>query len=110
MKTAGDAKPITRNPAETPLVEFTHEAPDAREVFLAGCFNEWNPTSLPMTRDAEGVWRLKIPLADGHHEYRFIADGIWSGDPHACAYVPNPWGWCHCVVEVAAAPADNIAA
>lgn len=65
--------------------EFSYHAPEARLVFLA-----WNPENLPMRREPDGHWRLRLPLAPGQHEYRFIADGIWSDDPHACAYRPNP--------------------
>ncbi len=94
------AKPAPAEGGPPPETEFCYHAPNARQVFLAGSFNDWNPESLLMQRDAEGNWRLRLPLAPGHHEYRFIADGVWSDDPHACAYKPNPWGWCNCVVEV----------
>lgn len=93
-------KPVIPAIAQALEVEFSYEAPEAGEVFLAGSFNEWNVTSLPMSRDPQGVWRVRVPLAPGRHEYRFIADGVWNDDPRACAYVPNQFGWCNCVVEV----------
>ena len=88
-------------------VEFSHEAPEAKEVFLAGSFNDWNVTNLPMSRDPRGVWRVRVPLAAGSYEYRFIADGVWNDDPRACAYVPNQFGWCNCVVEVVPAQSES---
>lgn len=98
---------LTDAPADeqTAGAEFLYVAPEAHEVYLAGSFNDWNPAHLLMRRDAEGVWRLRVVLAPGRHEYRFVADGIWNDDPRACAYVPNQFGWCNCVVEVA--PAAN---
>lgn len=100
MKSKKNQTPLVSAAEQTSEVEFKFAAPEANAVFLAGNFNGWNPTDLPMHRDSEGVWRLRVPLADGHHEYRFIADGVWHDDPRACAYVPNLYGWCNCVVEV----------
>ena len=81
-------------------VEFSYAAPEANEVYLAGSFNDWNPANLLMHRDQQGIWRLRVVLPVARYEYRFIADGIWNDDPRACAYVPNQFGWCNCVVEV----------
>lgn len=81
-------------------VEFTYESPTALEVCLAGDFNDWSRSNLPMRKDEKGVWRLRVPLTPGRHEYRYIVDGEWQGDPCACDYVPNSFGSCNCVVEV----------
>ncbi len=43
-------------------VEFTFCAPEAREVFLAGEFNNWDTQSLPMKKGKDGVWKAKIKL------------------------------------------------
>lgn len=82
-------------------VEFSYESLTAREVYLAGDFNNWNFTSLPMVRSENGVWRIRVPLTPGSHEYRFIVDGDWQNDPTACGVVPNEFGSCNCVCEVA---------
>ncbi|MBU6401454.1 MAG: isoamylase early set domain-containing protein [Verrucomicrobia bacterium] len=81
-------------------VEFTYESHDAKGVCLAGDFNDWSLTSLPMRKDTSDVWRVSVPLTPGHHEYRFIADGAWQNDHHASRTVPNEFGSCNCVVEV----------
>lgn len=81
-------------------VEFICEAPVAQEVYLAGDFNNWSFNAQPLCRDEGGVWRAKVRLAPGRHEYRFIVDGDWQNDPHACEVVPNEFGSCNCVVEV----------
>lgn len=81
-------------------VEFSYESPAAKEVCLAGDFNDWSFNGLAMVRDEKGVWRARARLSPGHHEYRFIVDGDWQNDPHACGVVPNEFGSCNCVLEV----------
>lgn len=53
---------------------------DAEEVYLAGDFNGWNPTSIPCTKQ-DGKWIAKVFLESGKHEYKFIIDGTWTTDP-----------------------------
>ena len=81
-------------------VEFVYESPTAKEVCLAGDFNDWSSNGLPMRKAEEGDWRIRVPLSPGRHEYRYIVDGEWKCDPCGCDYVPNPFGSCNCVVEV----------
>jgi 1,4-alpha-glucan branching enzyme len=63
--------------AKMKTVEFTFRAPDAKEVFLAGEFNAWDNQSLPMKKSKNGVWKTKIKLPPGRHEYKFFADNVW---------------------------------
>ncbi|MBI4657572.1 MAG: glycoside hydrolase family 13 [Verrucomicrobia bacterium] len=90
--------------ARTIEVEFVHEWPEAREVYLSGSFNNWSCSSLPMRKDEKGVWRLRVPLTPGRHEYRYIVNGEWRCDTWASESVPNPYGSCNSVVEVTSAP------
>jgi len=83
-------------------VEFRYDSPTAKEVHLAGDFNQWSSYTMPMLRDERGVWRARVPLSRGHYEYRFIVDGDWQNDPNACGVIPNEFGSCNCVVEVGA--------
>ena len=64
-------------------VNFYCAAPGAKSVTLAGDFNEWDPSSLPMKRRVDGCWFLQVPLTHGHHRYRFLVDGRPMLDPHA---------------------------
>ena len=64
-------------------VNFVCRAPDAKEVFITGDFNDWHPTSHPMTRQPDGAWQIHLPLTHGHHHYRFIVDGKPHLDPKA---------------------------
>jgi len=52
----------------------------ARDAFLAGSFNDWNPGDLPMYRTFNG-WQIHLYLAEGTHTYKFIVDGKWVEDP-----------------------------
>ncbi|MBR5185839.1 MAG: 1,4-alpha-glucan-branching enzyme, partial [Akkermansia sp.] len=56
--------------AETGEWVYREWAPGARELYLIGDFNFWNREANPMTRDANGVWELRLPadaLQHGQH-------------------------------------------
>lgn len=36
-----------------------------------------------MTRQADGGWRIEVPLSHGHHHYVFVVDGRRMLDPQA---------------------------
>ena len=74
--------------------------PKAKEVRLAGSFNNWDPWSTPMRHDGEGRWEVELILTRGRYEYRFVVDGNWADDPLASAYVANPFGSLNCVLSV----------
>lgn len=59
--------------------QFTDIA--ARQVFLAGSFNAWDPSVRPLKKNAEGLWRTTVSLEHGVYQYRFIVDGEWKEDP-----------------------------
>ena len=55
----------------------------AKAVYLAGTFNNWKATALPMTGpDAAGYFSVTQKLPAGPHEYKFVIDGTaWRQDP-----------------------------
>ena len=63
----------------------------ARRVFLAGSFNAWAPTALPMQKNSDG-WVLPLYLAEGTHTYKFVVDGRWYQDPKNNLSVPDGEG------------------
>jgi len=85
-KLSEEAKPKTKK------VRFNFYAPEAKRVFLAGDFNQWNPSSHPMKMDGERIWRISLALNPGQYEYRFFVDGEWQNDPNYGAFVENPFG------------------
>jgi peroxiredoxin len=53
-------------------------------VALAGGFNEWSTSSLPMDGpDADGKYTRTVVLPAGAHEYKFVVNGDqWRRDPN----------------------------
>ena len=85
---------------EVHAVSFEYFNPDAREVLLAGSFNEWQPNATPMTKQRGGKWSTEVLLQPGQYEYRFVVDGRWLDDPMASRFVDNTFGELNGVVEV----------
>jgi 1,4-alpha-glucan branching enzyme len=81
-KPATNGKPYSGKSFTKPI-NFFCAATDAREVFITGDFNAWNPTSHPMERSPDGSWIVQVPLAHGHHRYWFVVDGVPTLDPRA---------------------------
>ena len=79
-------------------LELKH--PTAREVCVAGSFNDWHPNVTPMIRLDDGKWAKELALPPGRYEYRFVVDGQWADDPAAMELIPNPFGTANAVIEV----------
>ncbi len=79
---------------------FTLKRP-AQQVFLAGTFNNWNPTANPMEKGEDDTWTLKLVLPPGRYEYKFVADGTWLEDPDNPNKSPDGYGGFNSVVLVA---------
>lgn len=60
------------------IVEFTFKAPKAKQVLIAGDFDDWQPEKMTSTK---GRWRLLLPLPPGRYRYAFQVDGVWTPDP-----------------------------
>lgn len=88
-------QPASSSESVTVLQEVVHfelAAPAAREVFLAGTFNDWKYGATPMARADGGKWVADLTLHPGVYEYRFVVDGEWRLDPNNMESVPNPFG------------------
>ena len=81
-------------------VTFSVHAPHARDVAVAGTFNDWDPSSRPLSREAGGSWTVTFYLAPGSYEYRFVVDGIWTDDPCCTTRCWNQYGGENCILEV----------
>jgi len=90
----------TNGHAHACRAHFELVKPDAREVFLAGSFNNWQPATTRMAPAGDGLWKAEIELPAGRHEYRFIADGQWIDDPAASERVSNPFGGTNAVLSI----------
>lgn len=54
--------------------------PNARKVYLAGGFNNWDPDMLPLNKTSTG-WELPYTISAGNYHYKFIVDGEAIVDP-----------------------------
>jgi hypothetical protein len=83
-------------------VQFVVVAADAREVTIAGDFNDWSLTATPLHRQGgAGLWSVEIPLAPGRHVYSFIIDGKrWVPDAVAPRSADSEFGGSNSVILV----------
>ncbi|MDH4155200.1 MAG: isoamylase early set domain-containing protein [Nitrospira sp.] len=84
VKKASSSSRVTRSRKgpKTVSVMFEYFDPVAKIVTLVGEFNHWNTTARPMKRDAGGLWTVKLRLASGSYQYKFVINGErWEEDP-----------------------------
>jgi len=99
------------------LVKFVFDAPSAKEVWLAGSFNNWsqsksNPAypAVPLQQNARvvmeldpktGYWIAVIPLAPGRYQYKYIVDtSNWQEDPNTPEHVDDGFGGNNSIIMV----------
>ncbi|MBK7187384.1 MAG: hypothetical protein IPH86_01470 [bacterium] len=85
-------------------VTFSHAAPGAGKVCLAGEFNGWSDAANPLVNDG-GNWSLTLELAPGTYQYKFVVDGNWKQDPANPEAAADGFGGNNSVITVAAGQA-----
>jgi len=60
---------------------FYYKNDSAKNVYLVGDFNNWNPYSLHMIKDKSGYWKVVVDIIPGAYTYRFLVDGEYKKDP-----------------------------
>lgn len=96
------AKKTTKAAAKkqaTTAVKFTVHADKGKAVYLAGEFNNWDPTAKKMAFKA-GVYSTTVRLAPGSYQYKFVIDGTWCADPENANAVANDQGTFNSVITV----------
>lgn len=82
-------------------VEFRLPAEAGRTVCIAGSFNDWEPTATPMPYDAaDACYKLRLELAPGYYEYKFVIDGQWLMDETNHNFAANDFGTLNSVLTV----------
>jgi len=81
-------------------IVFEFVSPTAREVKVAGEFNDWCPESTPLIKTKDGDWVVRLMLRSGEYEYRLVVDGRWIEDPEADQHTANPHGGFNSVLRV----------
>ncbi len=73
--------------------------PNAKNIFVAGNFNQWKRNSLRLIKNKTG-WYLPIYLPNGTQIYRFIVDGNWIADPDNTNVLPNEYNSYNSVLTI----------
>lgn len=82
-------------------IMFVTLYPHAKNVAIAGDFNNWQPEKTDMTKVGQsGVWQTKITLNPGRYRYRLVVDGQWQQDPYNEMVEANPFGEHNSILEV----------
>jgi hypothetical protein len=61
-------------------VAFRCCAPSGSSVFVAGNFNDWNPTGYDLQQRRDGIFEKIITLPRGVHVYKMVVNGSWMID------------------------------
>ena len=99
--TPASKKVLKPKAPKTHRVTFTVHAEIGSQVFVAGSFNNWNPTDKAMTdKKGMGLYTVTVTLPPGKHEYKFVIDGTWCADPECADWVQNEHGTLNSVIRV----------
>ena len=79
---------------------FRSRLPEAKEVQIAGDFNDWMPHTTPMRRLANGDFEARLRLPKGKYRYRLVIDGRWSHDTYNPAVETNEYGELNSIAEI----------
>jgi chromosome partitioning protein len=79
---------------------LTVQAPNAKEVYLAGEFNDWKLDENSRMEQTNGCWSKRLDLNNGKYRYRFVIDGNWSEDPSNPQTQLNTYGTLDSLLEV----------
>jgi len=80
---------------------FVQPATDAKQLAIAGDFNNWDADSAPMKLNEElGVYEACLSVPPGRYLYRLVVDGQWVHDPYNSYVEANPFGELNSVLEV----------
>lgn len=100
MPRGGDPNSKPTKKLNEKKIAFEYFAPQARQVHVAGSFNDWQAESCPLKKDRSGKWTAELKLPSGRYEYRYLVDGVWENDQRPVECVPNAFGSWNCVVTV----------
>ncbi len=73
------------NPCEVEFSYWQQGSPEA--VYLAGDFNDWDPSQTPLEHQGDGLWTVSLELDPGAWPYKFVEEAggsqSWTCDPDA---------------------------
>lgn len=82
-------------------ISFQIKAEPGSAVFVAGTFNQWDPTQYPLRDNPDrGEFKTKLAVPPGRHEYKFVVNGAWHADPNCPAWALNRHGSLNSILTV----------
>lgn len=99
MKNTVAQKDTNKQKKVAPVTFVFTADPNAKQAFIAGDFNNWDPAADRMTK-RKGAFVKKLELPTGAHQYKFVVDGEWRIDPSAPMQKPDEAGILNSVVQV----------
>jgi 1,4-alpha-glucan branching enzyme len=82
-------------------VTFGMEASAAKDIYVAGDFNDWKINDESRLARAEnGWWEKRVRLPHGRYRYKFVVDGEWTEDSKNQAREINAFGSFDSVMEI----------
>ena len=92
----------TPSPSPTRPIAFRLAAEPGCQIFVAGTFNNWNPTQYQLKEEdgEEGIFSTVLSLPLGRYEYKLIVNNTWHIDPNCPDWVPNNFGSLNSVLVV----------
>ena len=82
-------------------VTFALESSAAKDIYVAGDFNDWKINDESRLALGEnGCWEKRVPLPHGRYRYKFVVDGEWTIDSKNQAREINTFGSFDSVMEI----------
>ena len=100
---SGAGTSVSRIQEETPTkeVNFSISAPNAREIYVVGDFNNWKiEEGIRLSRFDDGRWEKKIGLPPGIYKYKFVVDGEWIADAKNEERAQNSFGTFDSIIKL----------
>jgi len=87
-------------PVRKKRVYFEIRTEPGKQVYVAGTFNDWNPTSDKLEERKGGLYCSTLVVPVGEHEYKFVIDGAWCVDPMCSQWRRNDHGSTNSIIRV----------
>lgn len=71
---------------------FYFKSTEAKNVYILGDFNNWNPYSHRMIKNKSGLWEIEMDIPPGAYSYSFLVDGTYRKDPLSKVIVQDRFG------------------
>jgi len=91
---------ILQNGEQVKVTFVLPHDPDQGRIYVAGDFNDWNPTSHLLVKRSNDTRSVSVLLTPNQrYAFRYCTeDGRWFNDAAPDAYEPGPYGSDNCIV------------